>query len=151
MAEITYSMYSGLKSLHKCSPRYTIWKKVNDKQIPPIQDILQWPNMPKRKFNRNTERCHLLQHVKHGKFHCKRRTRKEDDSLQTGKEGREEKEKKKELKKQQVTLVFKSWMTVPLAARSKAKVYSCSPAEIVGSNPTRSMNVCLLWVLCVVR
>jgi len=26
-----------------------------------------------------------------------------------------------------------------------------SPAEIVGSNPTRGMDVCLLWVLCVVR
>jgi len=26
-----------------------------------------------------------------------------------------------------------------------------SPAEIVGSNPTGGMDVCLLWVLCVVR
>ena len=26
-----------------------------------------------------------------------------------------------------------------------------SPAEIVGSNPTRGMDICLLWVLCVVR
>ena len=26
-----------------------------------------------------------------------------------------------------------------------------SPAEIVGSNPTGGMNICLLWVSCVVR
>ena len=26
-----------------------------------------------------------------------------------------------------------------------------SPAEIVGSNPTGDMDICLLWVLCVVR
>jgi len=26
-----------------------------------------------------------------------------------------------------------------------------SPAEMVGSNPTRGIDVCLLWVLCVVR
>ena len=26
-----------------------------------------------------------------------------------------------------------------------------SPAEIVGSNPTGGMDICLLWVLCVVR
>ena len=26
-----------------------------------------------------------------------------------------------------------------------------SPAEIVGSNPTGGMDVCLLWVSCVVR
>ena len=40
---------------------------------------------------------------------------------------------------------------VPVAARSKASVYGRSPAEIVGSNPTGCMDVCLLWVLCVVR
>ena len=40
---------------------------------------------------------------------------------------------------------------VPVAARSKAKVFGRSPAEIVGSNPTRGMDICLLWVLCVVR
>jgi hypothetical protein len=34
-----------------------------------------------------------------------------------------------------------------MAARSKAKVYGRSPAEIVGSNPTRGINVCLLWGL----
>jgi len=40
---------------------------------------------------------------------------------------------------------------IPVAARSKAYVYGRSPAEIVGSNPTGGMDVCLLWVLCVVR
>ena len=38
-----------------------------------------------------------------------------------------------------------------VAARSKAWVCGRSPAEIVGSNPTGGMNVCLLWVFCVVR
>jgi len=40
---------------------------------------------------------------------------------------------------------------VPVAARSKAGVCGRSPAEIVGSNPDRGMDVCLLSVLCVVR
>jgi len=26
-----------------------------------------------------------------------------------------------------------------------------SPAEIVGSNPTGGLDICLLWVLCFVR
>ena len=38
-------------------------------------------------------------------------------------------------------------MPVPVAARSKAKVFGRSPAEIVGSNPAEGMDVCLLWVL----
>ena len=33
---------------------------------------------------------------------------------------------------------------VPLAARSKAWICGRSPAEIVGSNPTRGVDVCLL-------
>ena len=33
---------------------------------------------------------------------------------------------------------------VPVAARSKALVCGRSPAEIVGSNPTEGMDVCLL-------
>ena len=33
---------------------------------------------------------------------------------------------------------------VPVSARSKAYVYGRSPAEIVGSNPTGGMDVCLL-------
>ena len=38
---------------------------------------------------------------------------------------------------------------VPVAAPSKAWVCGLSPAEIVGSNPTGSMDVFLSWVLCV--
>jgi len=45
---------------------------------------------------------------------------------------------------------FVGW-PVPVAARSKAWVCGRSPAEIMGSNPTGGMDVCLLWVLCVVR
>jgi len=33
---------------------------------------------------------------------------------------------------------------VPVAAQSKAHVYGSSPAEIVRSNPTGDMDVCLL-------
>ena len=40
---------------------------------------------------------------------------------------------------------------VPVAARSKALVCGRSPAEILGSNPTGGMDVCLLWVLRGVR
>ena len=40
---------------------------------------------------------------------------------------------------------------VPVAARSNAWVCGNSPAEIMGSNPTGDMDVCLLWVLGVVR
>jgi hypothetical protein len=35
-----------------------------------------------------------------------------------------------------------------VAARSKARVCGCSPAEIVRSNPSGGMDVCLLRVLC---
>jgi hypothetical protein len=38
-----------------------------------------------------------------------------------------------------------------VAARSKAEVCGRTLAGIVGSNSTRGMDVCLLWVLCVVR
>jgi len=37
------------------------------------------------------------------------------------------------------------------AGPSSRAVYGRAPAEIVGSHPTRGMDVCLLWVLCVVR
>ena len=37
-----------------------------------------------------------------------------------------------------------------VAARYEAWVCCRSPAEIVGSNPTGDMDVCLLWELCVV-
>jgi len=33
---------------------------------------------------------------------------------------------------------------IPVTARSKEWVYGCSPSEISGSNPTGSMEVCLL-------
>ena len=38
-----------------------------------------------------------------------------------------------------------------MAAHSKAQICGRSPAEILGSNPTDSMDVCLLWVMYVVR
>ena len=34
--------------------------------------------------------------------------------------------------------------TIPVAVRSKGQVYDLSPAEIVGSNTTGDMDVCLL-------
>jgi hypothetical protein len=45
----------------------------------------------------------------------------------------------------------KSTLTVPKTARSKALVCGRSPTEIVGSNSTGGIDVCLLWVLWVVR
>jgi hypothetical protein len=39
----------------------------------------------------------------------------------------------------------------PLAARSEAWVCGRSLAEIPGLNPAGDMDVCLFWVLCVVR
>jgi hypothetical protein len=39
---------------------------------------------------------------------------------------------------------------VPVAAQSKALVCSSSSAEVVGSNPIGSMDVCVLSVLCCV-
>ena len=40
---------------------------------------------------------------------------------------------------------------VPVAEWCKEWVCGRSSAEIVGSNPIGVMNICLLWVLCVVR
>jgi hypothetical protein len=40
---------------------------------------------------------------------------------------------------------------IPVAARSKAWVCGRSIAGIAGSNYTEGMDICLLWVLCVVR
>jgi hypothetical protein len=37
---------------------------------------------------------------------------------------------------------------IPVATRSKAWVFGRSLAEIASSNAARSMDVCLLWVLC---
>ena len=42
-------------------------------------------------------------------------------------------------------------MAIPVAARSKAWVCGRSLAGIMGLNPAGGMDVCLLWVLCVVR
>ena len=42
-------------------------------------------------------------------------------------------------------------LQIPVAVRSKAWVCGRSLIGIVGSNPTLCMNVCLLWVLCIVR
>jgi hypothetical protein len=42
-------------------------------------------------------------------------------------------------------------MLVPVAARSKVWVCGRSLTGIVGSNPAGDIDVCLLWVLCVVR
>ena len=42
------------------------------------------------------------------------------------------------------------WL-IPVAALSKAWVCGHSPAEILGSNSTGGMDVCLMLVLCVVR
>jgi hypothetical protein len=43
------------------------------------------------------------------------------------------------------------WPPIPVAARSKAWIYGRSLAGIVDSNPAGGMDVCLLWVLCVIR
>jgi len=40
-----------------------------------------------------------------------------------------------------------SWLTENLLAYYEGR----SPAEILGSNPTGGMDICLLWVSCVVR
>ena len=37
---------------------------------------------------------------------------------------------------------------VPVAVRSKAQVFGRSPADIVGSNPTQGMDVCVVSVVC---
>jgi hypothetical protein len=42
-------------------------------------------------------------------------------------------------------------LPIPVAARSKAWDCSRSLARTMGSNTTRGMNICLSWVLCVVR
>ena len=47
--------------------------------------------------------------------------------------------------------VFVHFSSIPVAVRSKAWVCGRSLTGIVGLNPTEGMEVCLLWVLCVVR
>jgi hypothetical protein len=41
-------------------------------------------------------------------------------------------------------------MADPVAVRSKAWVFGRSLDKILGSNPTGGMDVCLLWLLCVI-
>ena len=48
-------------------------------------------------------------------------------------------------------VITQSTAPVPVVARSKASVCGRSSTEIVGSNPIGAIDVCLLWVLCVVR
>jgi hypothetical protein len=43
------------------------------------------------------------------------------------------------------------YLTSYVAVQSKEWVFGRSLTSIVGSNPTGGMNVCLLWLLCVVR
>ena len=50
-----------------------------------------------------------------------------------------------------IVLTYCYRVPVPVAARSKASVCGRSLAGIAGSNPAWGMDVCLLWVLCVVR
>ena len=50
-----------------------------------------------------------------------------------------------------MTLALTLGLSVPVAERSKARVYGRSLAGIAGLNPAGGMDVCLLWVLCVVR
>jgi len=40
---------------------------------------------------------------------------------------------------------------IPVAVPCKEWVYGRSLAGTAGSNPTGGINICLLWVLCVVR
>ena len=44
---------------------------------------------------------------------------------------------------------MKKWL-IPVAVWSKAWVCTHSLAGIVGLNPTRGMDVCVLWMLCIV-
>jgi hypothetical protein len=62
--------------------------------------------------------------------------------IDEGKEERYQKEHK--------TDVIKYW-PIPVTARSKAWICDRSLAGIAGSNAAEGMDVCLLWVLCVVR
>jgi hypothetical protein len=51
----------------------------------------------------------------------------------------------------QFYIYYLSGLPVPVAARAKAWVCGRSLAGIACSNPYGGMDVCLLWVLCVVR
>jgi hypothetical protein len=49
------------------------------------------------------------------------------------------------------SIVLLQWVPVPGAARSRVYVCGLSPAEMVGSDPTGGIDICMLWVFCVVR
>jgi len=56
------------------------------------------------------------------------------------------------LRKKHVVMCYQIQIwPILVAARSKAWVCGCSLVGIVGSNPVRGMNVCLLRMLRVVR
>jgi hypothetical protein len=40
-------------------------------------------------------------------------------------------------------------LSIPVAERSKARVYGHSLAGITGLNPAECMDVCVMWMLCV--
>jgi hypothetical protein len=42
-------------------------------------------------------------------------------------------------------------LSIPVAARSKSRVCGPSLAGTVGSNPAGDLDICPLWMLCVVR
>jgi len=48
-------------------------------------------------------------------------------------------------------VMIMDYTRIPLAARPKVWIYGALIAGIAGSNPAGGMDVCLLWVLCVVR
>jgi len=54
-------------------------------------------------------------------------------------------------KQNPVLYVVMSANPIPVAAQSKACVCGRSIAGFVGYNPAGGMDVCLLWMLCVVR
>ena len=51
----------------------------------------------------------------------------------------------------QITSFLYHTLPTPVAARSKAWVWGRSVSGIGISNPTGGMDICLLWVSCVVR
>ena len=46
---------------------------------------------------------------------------------------------------------YRLWCVVVWSRNRRRAACGRSPAEIVGSNPTGGMDICLLWVSCVVR
>ena len=50
-----------------------------------------------------------------------------------------------------IYIYIRKGLSIIHADSSSRAVCGRSPAEIVGSNPAGYLDVCLLWVLCVVR